>query len=357
MLYKSALKTYLISLITLLIIPLMIIYISDPYMLFHKHWFHKELMHNNLRIQDYGLIKFGKFDSIIIGTSMLENTSADEASNKLGNHFANLSISGGSIYERFKVTNFALKQKSLKHIIFSLDYSFYKYHQTYETFISELYSWNSVIGYAKVYLTDRALECVFLNKDCWFQPYDLNRPNAWFNVDFHSRRFGGFGNWLKYVKEDEQIQDAFTQLRSSIDNYDSDAAQYKQIIDEEILPLFKYTNTTFSIIIPPYSALFWAKRKNSLKTLLKPYEYLLKKTVQMKNVKIYWFYDEDYVFDITKYKDLTHYHYSINSQQIDAIKNGTNILTIENYKDKFKKFSQKIRTFDLQTYLDKIPNY
>ena len=64
------------------------------------------------------------------------------------------------------------------------------------------------------------------------------------------------------------------------------------------------------------------------------------------NVKIYWFYDEEYVFDIARYKDLTHYHPSINSLQLDAIKNGTNILNAKNCQEKFAAFTAKMHNFD-----------
>ena len=118
MLYKFAVKTYLISMLSLIFALLMVIYVSDPYMLFHKHWFHHNKINYNMRIQDYGLVKYGKFDGIILGTSMLENTSAAEAGSKLNVNFANLSISGSSYFERFKVLNTALKSRPFTFHIF-----------------------------------------------------------------------------------------------------------------------------------------------------------------------------------------------------------------------------------------------
>lgn len=351
--YKVAVKTYLITLLLLIASAMLTIFVSDPYMLFHKHWFHHGLMYKNMRIQDYGLIKHGKFDGIIIGTSMLENTSGDEASVKLGAEFANLSVSGSSYYERFKILDMALKTRKFKHIIMSVDYKFSKARDINNTFEPALYSFNSIKGKIAIYSTDKALKCIFLNQECDFIKFDLNFPKAWYKNKSFVRRFGGFENWLKYTKEDKQLKAVFEQLHSNKNRSDGVLA-YKQIIDEEILPLFKHKDTTFSLLIPPYSALFWAVRKNNLAKLLEPYQYLAESTAQMPNVKIYWFYDEDFVFDIANYKDLIHYHHSFNSQQIDAIKNGTNILNVDNYKQKLKDFEQKIDNFDLQTYTDKI---
>lgn len=118
MIYKNTVRLYLYTISVLIGTLLSIIWIHDPYMLFHKQWFHPGKMLKNMRIQSYGLIKFADFDSIILGSSMLENTSADEASEKLGEKFANLSISGSSYYEKYKVLNFALKQKKSKMLSF-----------------------------------------------------------------------------------------------------------------------------------------------------------------------------------------------------------------------------------------------
>lgn len=354
--YKSAVKTYLIALIVTLIILPTIIFISDPYMVFHNRWIHQNKMIDNMRIQNYGLIKYGKFDGIIIGTSMLQNTSANEASEKLGNvRFANLSISGGSFYERFRILDMALKTRHFKHVIMSFDYKFNKLNEVNKTFYPDLYSDNPIKGKIAVYSTDKALICTLLDLKCDFTDFDLDRPKAWFKIDEQSRRFGGFQNWLKYAQEDYHIKGAFNYLKSDKKHYSAENIWYKQIIDQEILPLFEHTDTEFSVIIPPYGALWWGKHKDSLDELFKPYQYLAEKADKFPNVKIYWFYDEKYIFDIAKYKDLTHYHPSLNSLQLDAIKNGTNIFNTKNCQEKFADFAAKIRNFDIDQYIRQIP--
>ena len=348
--YKLAIKRYLQLFIALALIIPTIIWIRDPYMLFHEKWFDSKRMHDNLRIQNYGLIKYGNFDSIIIGTSMIENTSANEASEKLGTEFANLSISGSSFYERYKMLSFALKQKDIKHIIYSLDFKFNKSDEINNTFNPGLYD-DKVSGKFNVYLTSKALKCIFLNHKCDMKDYSLDRPNAWYNIEEHKRRFGGFENWIKYRKEDQQVKEALKKLSSTGDDYTLEYKEYKQIIDNEILPLLQHTEIQHSMIIPPYSLLWWNKRKNYLDEYFKVYVYLINKTAHMDNVKIYWFYDDDFSANIVNYKDLTHYHSSHNSRQIDAIKNGTNIINKRNYNIMFQKFKKKILNFNIEKYL------
>ena len=74
-----------------------------------------------MRQQAAGIINNYEFDSIILGTSMLENTSAKEAGEKLGGKFMNISLSGSNFYERSFVLEYALRKKEIKKIIYSLD--------------------------------------------------------------------------------------------------------------------------------------------------------------------------------------------------------------------------------------------
>ena len=217
-----------------------------------------------------------------------------------------------------------------------------------------LYNQEKFVEKIKIYSTDKALKNILIRQEDDFKEENLDRPNAWYKTESHNRRFGGFDNWIKYYNKDEQINDAFDQLSQEHKNYSEDIRRYREVIDNEILPLFEHKETSFSLIIPPYSALWWAKRKDFIEETLKPYEYLIHKTVSYPNVKIYWFYDEPFVFDISMYKDLTHYYYTVNSLQLDAVQEGTHIINIQNYQQKFKTFIKKVNAFNLEPYLQKV---
>ena len=351
MFYKRAFYSFLYTLLGSVFIFLSVIIISDPYMIFHSKWFRKGELYGNMRVQAYGLIKFEDFDSIILGTSMLENTSAKEASTKLGGHFINLSLAGASYFERLVVLDHAIMTKEINRIIMSIDFKFNELHEIGDTFFPRLYA-GDLSEKFKFYFHSIPMKCVFLNK-CDFKKIDLDRPNKWYDKEFHNRRFGGFDNWLKYQKSDHQIKDVIKILQSDDFMGNVDLEKSKKIIDSEIIPLFSNKNVQFDLIIPPYNILWWKKLSNKEK-ILAVYEYLIQQSEKYPNVKIYWFYDEDFPADISSYKDLTHYHQSINSLQIDAIKNGTHLITTKNYQQKFRKWMRKVNHFDIRPYMDKI---
>ena len=196
MLYKRALRYFFFTVISVICLFLILTPILDPYMLFHPKWFKKDLIYENLRVQDYGLITFWDMDSIILGTSMMQNTSAKEASAKLNGNFMNLSFPGASYFEKSTVLNYAIKTKNIKHIIMSLDFQFDKIKEIGDSFFPDLYTQTNILGKYKFYMHSQPLKCLLLNKcNSKFIKYNDDTPVAWHKG--HTTVFGGFENWLK----------------------------------------------------------------------------------------------------------------------------------------------------------------
>lgn len=354
MYYKKAFFNFIKAFCFLFLCVFSIIYISDPYRLFHDKIWDSDKMYHDMRVQAYGLIKYQDFDNIVTGSSMMENTSAKEAEHKLGGTWINLSYSAQRTFERFKTLNYALSKRKINNIIIGVDYM-YAAHSFEKNFEEKLYD-DDIFTKWRIYLNSNAMSCIFLGHNCKLKEIDLDRPNMWAKENYHARRFGGFSNWLKFAHEDDQIKGAFKQLLSDVPDC-NDGQHYKQIVDEEILPLFEHTDTTFHLIISPYSALYWAHFLKNYDCMMKGYEYLIERSQKYNNVHIYWLYDEKFVFDITKYKDLTHYAMDINSLFIDVIKKQSNIINTSNYKQKIGDFKKNLQSFNLDYYIKQINKY
>ena len=98
-----------------------VVWYVDPFRLFHQPFMCKNQIYDDMRYNARWFIKSGDYDSIILGTSMLANTSAKEAAELLGGKFINISIWGSSLEQRAILMNYALKKKPIKKIIISLD--------------------------------------------------------------------------------------------------------------------------------------------------------------------------------------------------------------------------------------------
>ncbi|MFQ6759874.1 MAG: hypothetical protein ACLRFM_00520 [Alphaproteobacteria bacterium] len=355
MYYKNAFFYFVKIFCAIIVFMIAMIYVSDPYMIFHKKLWRHNRFYSDFRVQDYGLIKFMDFDNLILGSSMLENTSARVANEKLGGKWINLSFGAQRSFERFAIINWTMKNHDLQNVIVSMDDHSFAPHRTEGGFDVNLYN-DDFFAKWKTYFKTNALTCVFFGKHCSMPETDVfDRPSAW--IEYYRHRFGGFENWIAAEHNDTQIQDVFRMLLENDTHCDLNNQDYKKTIDTEILPLFENQKTKFHLIIPPYSGIYWAYDFKKFDCRMRPYKYLIEQTDGYKNVVVYWLYDEDYVFDITKYKDLTHYTDAMNSMQLDVVKNRSHVINVQNYDAKIQKFKTRVSKINMDAYVRRIRDY
>lgn len=209
----------------------------------------------NMRFEAINIIKNFQFDSIILGTSMLENTSANEASALIGGKFVNISLSGSDFFERSIVLKKAL-QSPIKKVIYSLD-SYYLYCPSGQGDPS-LKEWR------KFYEKPIDIVSLFtiLNPKRYKQ-YNIDRPNAWLNQAYNMSRFGGLNKWVENMdKQDlnsfltkelpEQAQLAKNKCPQMQTDPENEVIMLRYI-DDNLLNIVRSNPTTeFHLIFPPY---------------------------------------------------------------------------------------------------------
>jgi len=372
--YKKIVKTYVISVPLLAFIFFGTLFILDPLKLFHKPWVCKEYLEGNMREQAAGIINNWKFDSIILGTSMLENTSSKEASKKLGGSFVNISLSGSSFLERKLVLEYALRKKELKKVLYSLDDLGSSTDKVDDTYVMSNWSYlydDNKFNDIQAYLNNKYLKHIFSFR-CVGEKVDFDRPNAWYKFKEHSLRFGGLDNWFK-AKNNQQIKDTFSQILTTIshikathvvvdNNMNEKIKNIEQYLDEALIAIVeKNSKVDFIFIVPPYfrgKYAMWAQANKShfelYKTSLK---YLVLKSKQYNNMKVYAWGTEKFIDEIANYKDLSHYEYKINSWMLDAIKETKGLLVEENVDEYLNVVTQKALKYNLFMFGDKIDSY
>ncbi|WP_086276265.1 hypothetical protein [Campylobacter vicugnae] len=376
---KNAKKFIFISLLyplPFVVIILGLLYIYDPFQIFHKPYFREATFFTDMRKQALGIIKHYKFDSYIIGTSMLENTDPKEATNKLNSDdkWINISLSGSGFDERAIVMDYIFKNQNPKHIIYSLDgYYIVNSHNNSSLDWDFLYN-NSLYDDIKIYMNWKFISCAvrFSNQEkCVGNIDDIYQITNWYKK--YKEIFGGFDNWIKN-KYNEPINQTLIDIKNgnikNIDNQDIigdiDISPQQDYLHKYLIRFFRdYPDTKFSIIIPTYSRLFY--RMQNIKgvysdnskyfyTWEKSLKYFITQSSSYKNVKVYGFDDLDYADDIANYKDLAHYNKDLNSFQLDAIKNQTNILTPQNINKYLKTMEQKIKSYDIKPFIKALEN-
>ncbi|WP_293651287.1 hypothetical protein [uncultured Campylobacter sp.] len=381
---KNAKKFIIATIITpiaLGAILLSLIYIYDPFQIFHKPYFREDTFFTDMRKQALGIIKNYEFDSYIIGTSMLENTDSKEAANKLNSdgRWINISLSGSGFNERAVVLDYIFQNQNPKHIIYSLDGYYMVNRLNNSTLDWDFLYNNSLYDDIKIYMNWKFISCAvrFSNQEkCVGNIDDIYQITNWYKN--YKEIFGGFDNWIKHKNNDQinpmLINQALINIKNgnikNIDNQDIigdiDILAQQDYLHKYLIRFFRdYPDTKFSIIIPTYSRLFY--RMQNIETIYndnskffytweKSLRYFITQSSSYKNVKVYGFDDLDYADDIANYRDLSHYNKDLNSIQLDAIKNQTNILTPQNIDKYLATLEQKIKSYDITPFIKALEN-
>ncbi|TKX32175.1 hypothetical protein CQA69_00770 [Campylobacter estrildidarum] len=341
-------------------------------MLYHKPYFREKTYLNNIRLSAKGIIDNENFDSVIIGTSMTENTSAKEADEKLGNKWINLSVWGSYLNERAIILNYLFQKKDIHQIIYTID-AFTLNDPSLKMFnhppidsFDFLYN-NNIYNDFKVYLNKKFILCAlrFSKKEECVGDVNLDKLLNWEQES--KELFGGFHNWMKYKdkKEKEKLKNMILNAQNFLPQTNIDIEKNKQYIKTYLLGIIRaHPKTQFYLIIPTYSRLLYRvlyldeEYYNKDSILFSKYQAVLKwlilETQNYPNVKIFGFDDLDYADNISNYKDPAHYNSIMNSMQLDAIKEQTHILTPQNMDNYFKTMEEKIKNYDLSPFIQYI---
>jgi len=362
--------TFFVGTAITLISLLVLVFVADPLQLFNKHSDNKLLV-GNMRQQAAGVINQYKFDSIVLGTSMLENTSSKEASNILGGNFTNISLSGSDFHTRSIVLKYALKNKEIKRVLYSLDGNVLTGSSISNTSNFDYLYDDNKLNDLKAYINPKYLLCSVYSSFCLLD-VEVERPNAWYKNIEDSKRFGGLDNWFK-AKNNSQIKAAFESILTSIEsikqgkvsidkNLKQNIEKSHNYIDSTILEFVsKYPQTEFLLVIPPYSRISYAidaqYNVSKFKHFKDSVKYLVAKSAKYKNLKIYGWGNHSFVDNISNYKDLGHYEYKINTFMLNAIKKEEGRLTTENIDNYLDVFTKKALGYDLIQIGNKIDKY
>lgn len=365
----------------------------DPMHIFHKAPFPKNLFYRNIFDEDVarqnaGIINNYDFDSIILGSSMLQNTSAEEASSLLESNFVNLSSGGALTTDRALWLEYALKKKTINNAILALNgfsrddqFSDWQTRDSYDFLYNDYY-----LDDIKIYLNKKyflAAVCqiyLFESLGCKGKFKTIEDRVEWFSFQEtynNIPRFGGIDNWISAadhpdVKSSLEILGNFAQCqkekncqKTSFDNklFEDHINSFSNVNESFDNHIFKYAelyqNTNFNLIFPPFPRITYAIWEQSNTGVYDDYisaiSYIIKKSESVKNISVYGFDDMPFVDNINNYIDLSHHHPDFNSMILKSIRDKKHILTSKNVKEYINTIKLLAQTYDISKILDKIP--
>lgn len=357
------LKVFFATLLALFIAFIVRIYTYDAYHFWSLNDPQNARYSSNARVQNAAFINHLDFDSIILGNSYMENTSAKEASDIFGGKFFNLSMSGSNNYERSIVLKRTLETHNIKRVILLLTpSSSTRGHGSYpiETW-KILYDDNRFNDF-KYYLNTHDMVCMWTfskKSSCLGKKKNLDRPYAWFEAPDAVSRFGGLQNWVRFYKN-PQLENLITHEIPEATNKalsigtllsDEEMAEISRSLDQTVFDFARqYPDTEFLLYFNPDSLLGNALTFRHYLSFTQ-YSYFVqqatKKSDTFSNVYLFGFNNLTFTNDLSYYKDTTHYQEEINNQLLHLMKAKKYSLSVKNVDNYLNELWVRVERFDL----------
>lgn len=305
--------------------------IIDPY--FHYHAPLKDLEYpiNNQRYQNDGMLKHFSYDSIIIGSSMMENFKADEFDELFGANSLHVSFSGGSYKEINNNLITGLEHNpNVRFVLRGLDLTFMdkeKDYMKYESYPDYLYDSNPFNDVQYIW-----------NKSV----FDLNWEVLEYTEQINDSSFVSEEKNNNYSKE--IVLASFERVSISKEQAEFTEEGRNRILENVqqnvTSTVEEYPNVTFYFFIPPYNICYWDEvfRSGNLDYMLEGEKIMIEEILKYDNIKLFSFSDNfELICNLDVYKDQGHYSPDINSKILKWIKNGEYELTQDNYREHIEK--------------------
>ncbi len=390
---NSAIKIIVVPLIicAIFFLAVLALLINYDHLQLRKHDFYdgnKFSASPAMRIQAMGIINNVDFNSVILGTSLIETAKASEASKLFGGKFVNLSIRASTFYERYIVLKALFREKNVKNVIYSFEFDFEPtleldkpkywellYDKNIFNDLFVLFDANYVTGAFKFILPSDELSNLIEKKHYKVStkptPADIeffDTPIADWVVDGErDSLFGGLEFWAKRLEIPEIKTFLVDMLPKSIEDMhkiptmdpkDINIDKYKDYIDKYILSFVKeHPETKFDIIQPPYYRAYYAIALNidggkDFYSFEKAFKYLVEQAEKYDNLSIYAFGDQNIAGDIKNFRDVRHYKNSYNSYILQSIAEGKHKINLQNVDAYLAKFYKLAKDYDLQKIYD-----
>lgn len=301
------------------------VYIVDPFQIYRKATGYVPYIENTTQAySNAGIVRHYEYDSAIVGTSMTENFTPTQLDSLFGGTFIKLCSSGGDAYKHAVLLQMAFDTHELQRVLYGLDmYSFigdptgassdlpmYLYDDN--PFNDVYYLLNRDV------LFDRLKELYEYNQTTPYQPGDDMRDDMY-----------AWGTYYEYGEEQVLQSMNVFQEPAEMKPYSSYEENALANLDQLLSLMEAHPETEFLIFYPPYSEMEWYNMllNGNLDFVINIKELCTERLLEVSNVRLYDFTTrEEWVRDLSHYKDYSHYSPEINAAIAQAMAADENLV-------------------------------
>lgn len=320
-------------------------YICDPMLRYgHESWpltyYEYSEMYSNP-----GIARNYKYDAVMVGTSMIENTNVDQCDELFGVKMVRLPYSGGTTYNMKTILDICFSSKNdIKKVYWELDEFQLFGSATEPRYPLPMYMYQENHIDDLKYLLNIDLFYHYTLKDIvgtlTGRTQNLERRGVTLNGEFGQEAM--LRGYARPQKADTEKQ--FEQV-------------YKKKVDANLenirLLIEAHPETEFVFFLPPFSVLYWDAElcKRQFDANMDGAIYAIGELLQYKNVSVYYFQnDEEIITNLDNYKDYSHYGSWINDLLTEKMAMGVGQVTEDNYVTVVEGMRQFIKSYNFEQY-------
>ena len=335
---------WIITVVFMLTVIGVIVFKVDPYMHFHRPDTSKYYyVLDNERSQNDGITKYFDYDAIITGTSMTENFKTSEMDDLFCCESIKVPYSGGGYKEINDNVKKSIRYNSkLRIVVRGLDISSFYYLRDKDSMRNDM-------GVYPKYLYDsnpiNDVKYIWNRDIIWNRVYKMMTENNQDGFETGITSFDCYAQWqykcLFGINSVCLGNVLINEEGSPIHLSEEERDIIKYNIQQNVTEIAKDNpNITFYYFFTPYSAAWWAKKKQD-GTIYKQVEaekYISELILEYDNIKLFSINNRtDITCDFNNYRDESHYGIWINSLLLKWMHDGNYQLTKDNYKAYFNE--------------------
>ena len=305
-------RKWAISLLAVLLVLLVgfagVMYYLDPLLQYGKESAPLTFYEYSEMYSNPGIAQQYEYDTVLVGTSMIENTDVDEFDTLIGCNAVRLPYSGGT----------ALNMKTILDVCFSSKNNIKSVYWELDEF--QLFSNPDETRYPLpeyLYREDTKKDIRYLLNLDIFYHYALKDIIGTLRGQVQPAERRGETFTGEYSKE--AVIKSYTRPKQNDLLQDNTAylEKVKTNLRQNIEPLIEANpDTEFVFYFAPFSVLYWDReiREGRIEVTLSCLEYAIEELLTYDNVRVFFYHNEkDIITNLDNYKDYSHYGNWINS--------------------------------------------
>ncbi len=340
-------KKWILSLLILLILSLTafagLMYWTDPLLQYGTENPIFTFYEYNEMYSNPGIAKNYSYDTVLVGTSMIQNTNVDECDELFDCNMVRLPYSGGTTYNMKTILDVCFSSNNeIRQVFWELDQ-----FQILGSSDSPRYPLPDYL-YNDSYFDDLSY---LLNLDIFYH-HTVNNVLGTLQGNASSAERRGntlHGNFSRECLLGSYSRPPVTQQQTSFEDY-------REAVDanltRNLLPLIEaHQDTHFTFFLVPFSVLYWDSdlRRGRFDAVMDATAYIMDRLLDYENVEIFFYQDHwDIATNLDNYKDYSHYGPWINSYMTQAMASGEGRVTKETYLASIENMKSFIHSYDFE---------